>query len=78
MSKPGDNTGHVFVVVADPEILDDGVVVVRAYDSSDVIHYDDTRGKAAIHLPQVSDPERSSSSTAAPAFKFNSVPEIRC
>jgi hypothetical protein len=43
-SKPGDNTGHVFIVVDDPQVLDDGVVAVRAYDSSDVIHYDDTRG----------------------------------
>ncbi len=42
---PGDNTGHVFVVVDDPTILDDGVVAVRVYDSSDVIHYDDTRGQ---------------------------------
>jgi hypothetical protein len=44
-SKLGDNTGHVFVVVDDPEAFDDGVVAVRAYDSSDVIHYDDTRGR---------------------------------
>jgi hypothetical protein len=43
-AKPGDNTGHVFIVVDDPEVLDDGVVAVRAYDSSNVIHYDDTRG----------------------------------
>jgi hypothetical protein len=42
--KPGDNTGHVFIVVDDPRIIDDGVVAVRVYDSSDVIHYDDTRG----------------------------------
>jgi hypothetical protein len=42
--KPGDNTGHVFIVVDDPQVLDDGVVAVRAYDSSDVEHYDDTRG----------------------------------
>jgi hypothetical protein len=41
----GDNTGHVFIVVDDPEILDDDVVAVRVYDSSDVIHYHDTRGQ---------------------------------
>jgi hypothetical protein len=44
MVKPGDNTGHVFIIVADPQVLDDGVVAVPVYDSSDVIHYDDTRG----------------------------------
>jgi hypothetical protein len=43
--KPGDNTGHVFIVVDDPQVVDDGVVAVRAYDSSDVIHYHDTRGR---------------------------------
>ncbi|HEX2746092.1 MAG TPA: hypothetical protein VHN16_17065 [Streptosporangiaceae bacterium] len=44
MAGAGDNTGHVFIVVADPRVFDDGVVAVRAYDSSNVIHYDDTRG----------------------------------
>jgi hypothetical protein len=41
----GDNTGHVFIVVDNPQLLDGGVVAVRVYDSSDVIHYDDTRGR---------------------------------
>jgi len=41
----GDDTGHVFFVVEDPVIFDDGVVSVRVYDSSDVLHYDDTRGQ---------------------------------
>ena len=31
--EPGGNTGHVFVVVADPEIFDDGVISILAYDS---------------------------------------------
>jgi hypothetical protein len=44
VTKPGDNTGHVFIVADDPEMFDNGVVAVRAYDSSDVIHYHDTRG----------------------------------
>jgi hypothetical protein len=35
----------VFIVVDDPQVLDGGVVAVRVYDSSDVIHYDDTRGQ---------------------------------
>ena len=43
--KPGDNTGHVFIVADDPEVFDNGVVAVRVYDSSDVIHYHDTRGQ---------------------------------
>lgn len=42
---PGDNTGHVFIVVDNPQILDGGIVAVRVHDSSDVIHYDDTRGQ---------------------------------
>jgi hypothetical protein len=48
--KPGDNTGHVFIVVDDPQVLDGGVVAVRAYDSSNVPHYDDTRGHGATGL----------------------------
>jgi cell wall-associated NlpC family hydrolase len=43
--EPGENTGHVFIVAADPEILDDGVISVLAYDSSNIRHYDDTRGQ---------------------------------
>jgi hypothetical protein len=43
--EPGNNTGHVFIVAADPEILDDGVISVLAYDSSNIRHYDDTRGQ---------------------------------
>jgi cell wall-associated NlpC family hydrolase len=43
--EPGENTGHVFIVVDDPEIFDDGVVSILAYDSSNIRHYDDTRGQ---------------------------------
>ncbi len=43
--EPGTNTGHVFIVGADPEILDDGVISVLVYDSSDILHYGDTRGQ---------------------------------
>jgi cell wall-associated NlpC family hydrolase len=43
--EPGENTGHVFIVAADPEIFDDGVISVLAYDSSNILHYDDTRGQ---------------------------------
>ena len=45
MITEGDDTGHVFFVVEDPVVFDDGVVSVRVYDSSDVLHYDDTRGQ---------------------------------
>jgi hypothetical protein len=42
---PGDkNTGHVVVVADDPVDKGDNKLSVRVYDSSDVIHHDDTRG----------------------------------
>jgi hypothetical protein len=41
--KPGDDTGHVFIVTADPQVIEDGVLAVQACDSSEVLHYDDTR-----------------------------------
>jgi len=50
-SRHADNTGHVFVIDRDPEVFDDGVVAVRVYDSSDVIHYDDTRGRGGESPP---------------------------
>jgi hypothetical protein len=43
--EPGFNTGHVLIVVDDPQALGDSVVAVRAYDSSNILHYDDTRGR---------------------------------
>lgn len=43
--EPGENTGHVFIVVDDPEIFDDGVTSILAYDSSNIRHYHDTRGR---------------------------------
>ena len=42
--EPHSNTGHVFIVVDEPELFDDGVISVLAYDSSNIRHYDDTRG----------------------------------
>ncbi len=38
-----ENTGHVMIVADDPMELDGEALSVRVYDSSDVIHYDDTR-----------------------------------
>lgn len=40
--EPHSNTGHVFIVVDEPELFDDGVISVLAYDSSNIRHYDDT------------------------------------
>jgi hypothetical protein len=39
------NTGHVMIVAGDPADIGDGVLSVRIYDSSDVLHFDDSRGK---------------------------------
>jgi hypothetical protein len=39
------NTGHVMIVSDDPVDDGDDVLSVRVYDSSDVIHFDDTRGQ---------------------------------
>jgi cell wall-associated NlpC family hydrolase len=43
--EPHSNTGHVFIVVDEPEFFDDGVISVLVYDSSNIRHYDDTRGQ---------------------------------
>lgn len=43
--EPGFNGGHVCVVVYDPETLADGVIAVRVYDSSNVLHHNDTRAR---------------------------------
>jgi hypothetical protein len=44
--QPGQDTGHVFVVAERPVDLAAGLVAVRAYDSSDVPHFDDSRSGA--------------------------------
>ena len=60
-SDSAGDTGHVFIVSADPEALETGVITVAAYDSSNVLHYDDSRlapegqpktglGKGSIHF----------------------------
>ena len=43
------NTGHVMIVADDPAEDGDDVLSVRVYDSSDVIHFDDTRGRLTGH-----------------------------
>jgi hypothetical protein len=42
-SDSAGDTGHVFIVADDPEVLEAGLYAVRAYDSSNVLHYDDSR-----------------------------------
>ena len=37
------DTGHVFIVAEAPSSIETGVMAVRAYDSAQLVHYDDTR-----------------------------------
>ena len=45
------DTGHVFIVADLPEVLDESHMAIPAYDSSDILHYDDSRdlGNSANH-----------------------------
>jgi len=38
------DTGHCFVVAEQPIAIDASTMAVRAYDASDILHYDDSRG----------------------------------
>jgi hypothetical protein len=40
------DTGHTFVVAADPVPVAENTLAVMAYDASDIHHYDDSRGPA--------------------------------
>jgi hypothetical protein len=40
----GQDTGHVFFVAETAVTIDSAVFAIRAYDSADVPHFDDTRG----------------------------------
>jgi hypothetical protein len=44
LPPPNPDTGHIFVVAADPIPLDADTIAVMAYDASDIFHYDDSRG----------------------------------
>ena len=44
LAPPNEDTGHVFVVAADSVALDANTMAVNAYDASDILHYDDSRG----------------------------------
>jgi hypothetical protein len=38
------DTGHVFVVAEQPVVVAPDIMAVMAYDASDILHYDDSRG----------------------------------
>ena len=44
LPPPNPDTGHVFVVAADPIPVAADILAVMAYDASDLLHYDDSRG----------------------------------
>jgi hypothetical protein len=44
LPPPNPDTGHVFVVAANPVPVADDILAVMAYDASDILHYDDSRG----------------------------------
>jgi hypothetical protein len=44
LPRPNPDTGHVFVVTADPVPVAEHTLAVTAYDASDIHHYDDSRG----------------------------------
>jgi len=44
LPAPNPDTGHVFVVAADPVQFADNTMAIMAYDASDIFHYDDSRG----------------------------------
>lgn len=41
--EPGHDTGHVVIVAGAPFPIDEDHMAVPTYDSSDILHYDDTR-----------------------------------
>ena len=44
LPPPNPDTGHVFIVAADPVPVADDILAVMAYDASDILHYNDSRG----------------------------------
>jgi hypothetical protein len=41
--QPGHDTGHIFIVAGAPQPVDKDHIAVPAYDSSDILHYGDSR-----------------------------------
>jgi hypothetical protein len=44
LPPPNVDTGHIFIVAADPVPIDDNTLAIMAYDASDIFHDDDSRG----------------------------------
>jgi hypothetical protein len=44
LPSPNVDTGHIFIVSADPVPVVANTLAVMAYDASDILHYDDSRG----------------------------------
>ncbi|HZD47436.1 MAG TPA: hypothetical protein VE178_01710 [Silvibacterium sp.] len=44
LPPPNPDTGHIFFVAADPVSVDANTLAVPAYDASNILHYDDSRG----------------------------------
>ena len=51
LTPPNEDTGHVFVVAGDPVQISDDTFAVLAYDASDILHYDDSRGPGPGQFP---------------------------
>jgi hypothetical protein len=51
LPPPNPDTGHVFVVAADPIPVADQILAIMAYDASDILHYDDSRGNGPGQFP---------------------------
>lgn len=49
--RPGQDTGHVFFVAAEPTMIDSDLFAVRVYDSAAGPHFDDTRGTGKGKFP---------------------------
>ena len=82
LASVGD-TGHVLIVAEPPVIVDDGVAAVTAYDSSNILHYSDSRrvvggnqetgvGTGTIHF-QVDDIGTPTAFQFGPGDNFHSV-----
>jgi hypothetical protein len=51
LPPPNPDTGHIFVVASDPVPVADDILAVMAYDASDILHYDDSRGSGPGQFP---------------------------
>jgi hypothetical protein len=51
LPPPNPDTGHIFVVAADPVPVGVNMLAVMAYDASDILHYNDSRGNGPGQFP---------------------------